>query len=309
MGSVQEEPAMPAVEPPLGRFYPVDGRNLLLHAAGAGSPTAVLLPGAGAVGLDYWAVQQHVAEFTASVVYDRAGTGWSDRSPRPARTAAEVTDELSALLTAADVAGPYVLVGHSLGADYARIFASRFPGQVAGLVLAEPHHEDYTAFLPPDLAAIYASFDLDQALPAEIPAGLTELYRALFSQEMAAWPREVREPLIEGHLGRDWLQAGLAEAAGARALDDELRAAGPLPDLPLIVLTATDIDPFKEAVSGGIPEALLRGEIDGKTRLYEKLAASVSRGENRLVAGVGHVTLPMRRPDAIAQAVRDVIGR
>jgi hypothetical protein len=107
---------------------------------------------------------------------------------------------------------------------------------------------------------------LDQALPDEIPAELTELYRPLFSQEMAAWPREVREPLVEGHLSRDWLQAGLAEAAGARALDEELRAAGPLPDLPLIVLTATDIDPFKQAVSGAIPEALLRGEIDGKTR-------------------------------------------
>lgn len=300
---------MPTVEPPLGRFYTVDGHDLLLHTAGAGTPTAVLLAGGGAVGLDYWPIQQHIAEFTTSVIYDRAGTGWSDRSLSPARTGTEVTDDLSALLKAARVPGPYVLVGHSLGADYARIFATRFPEQVAGLVLTEPDHEDYNAFMPSELAAIYESFDADQALPDELPAELIELYRSLFSAEMAAWPREIREPLIECHLSRDWLHTGFAEAAGARALHEELRAAAPLPDLPLIILTATDIDPFKEAVSGAIPEALLRREIDGKTRLYEHLAASVPRGENRLVDGVGHVTLPMRRPEAVARAVRDIIGR
>ena len=91
---------------------------------------------------------------------------------------------------------------------------------------------------------------------------------------------------------------------------EELYAAGPVPDLPLIVLTGTDIDPFKKAVSGAVPEALLRGEMEGGTRLREQFAASVPRGENRLVDGAGRATLPMRRSDAGAGAgaVRDVIG-
>lgn len=300
---------MPAIDPPLGRFHQVDGRSLWLHTSGTGAPAAVFLPGGGAVGLDYWAAHQQIAQFTTSVLYDRTGTGWSDRRAGAARTGTEVTDELAAVLKAANVPGPYVLVAHSLGADYARILVTRFPDQVAGLVLAEPDHEDYNAFMPSELAEIYGSFDPDQALPDEIPAELIELYRSLFSQEMATWPREIREPLIECHLTREWLETGFAEAAGAHALHEELRTAGSLPDLPLIILTATGIEPFKKAVSGAIPEPLLRGEIEGKTRLYEQIAASVPHGENRLIENVGHVTLPLRRPDTMAQAVSDIIGR
>lgn len=82
-----------------------------------------------------------------------------------------------------------------------------------------------------------------------------------------------------------------------------------MPDVPLIILTAMGIDPFKQAVSGGAPEALLREELEGKRRLYEALADSVSHGENRLVEGVGHVTLHLRRPDAVQQAIQDLLGR
>ena len=68
-----------------------------------------------------------------AILYDRAGTGWSDDTALP-RTATEVTDELGAVLLAIAGPGPYVLVGHSLGGAYVQRFAQRFPGKVAGLV-------------------------------------------------------------------------------------------------------------------------------------------------------------------------------
>ena len=61
--------------PPLGRYYEVEGRRLLLHRSGSGSPAVVILPGGGTVGLDYLNVQERAAKLTTSVVYDRAGTG------------------------------------------------------------------------------------------------------------------------------------------------------------------------------------------------------------------------------------------
>jgi len=294
--------------PPLGRYYDVAGRRLLLHRSGSGSPAVVFLPGGGAVGLDYLNVQERAAQLTTSVIYDRAGTGWSDRVELP-RSSAEVTGELRELLRTAGVPGPYLLVGHSLGGFYARHYAHRFPGEVAGLVLLDPAHEDYDAYMPRELVEIWHAWDPDQALPDELPEELIQLYRGLFGAEMADWPEEIREPLIERHVSKEWLRVGLQEAKNLGQLNDELRRTGKMPDVPLIILTAMGIDPFKQAVSGGIPEALLREEIDGKRRLYTALAESVSQGENRLVDGVGHVTLHLRRPDAVAQAIQDLLAR
>ena len=289
-------------------LFTLDLRRLLLHRSGSGSPAVVFLPGGGAVGLDYLNVQERAAQLTTSVIYDRAGTGWSDRVELP-RSSAEVADELRELLRAAGVPGPYLLVGHSLGGFYARHYAHRFPAEVAGLVLLDPAHEDYHAYMPRELLEIWQAWDPGQALPDELPQELIQFYRGLFGAEMADWPAEIREPLIDRHVSKEWLRVGLQEAKNLGQLNDELRRTGTMPDVPLIILTAMGIDPFKQAVSGGTPEALLRQELEGKRRLYAALAESVSHGENRLVDGVGHVTLHLRRPDAVAQAIQDLLAR
>jgi pimeloyl-ACP methyl ester carboxylesterase len=71
---------------PAGRLYTVSGRHLALHRSGSGAPAVVFLPGAGMVGLDFLNIHEQVSQFTTSVLYDRAGTGWSDQVALP-RTA------------------------------------------------------------------------------------------------------------------------------------------------------------------------------------------------------------------------------
>src|SRR5262245_6462444 len=180
----QSPPRAAGIAPPLGRFYEVGGRRLLLHRSGSGAPAVVFLPGGGAVGLDYLNVQQAAGELTTSLLYDRAGTGWSDRVELP-RSSAQVTDELRALLAAAGIGAPYVLVGHSLGGLYGRHFAQRFPDEVAGLVLLDPAHEDYNAHMPEELVERWKAWDPHQALPDELPGEVIRMYRALFAREMA----------------------------------------------------------------------------------------------------------------------------
>ncbi len=291
--------------PPLGRYFDVGGRRLLLHRSGAGNPAVVFLPGAGAVGLDYLNVQEEAAKLTTSILYDRAGTGWSDPGGLP-RSSAEATGELRELLRTAGVPAPYLLVGHSLGGLYARHYAIRFPAEVAGLVLLDPAHEDYSAYMPEELTKLREGWDSSLAMPDTLPDEVIEFYRALFERELAAWPDAVRGPLAGQHVSMAWLRNGLQEAANIEQVYGEIRQAGPMPDVPLIVLCSMGIDDFKKAVLMGESEALLNEEIEGKRRLYDALAASVPRGENRLV-DAGHVTLHMRCPGDVVQAIRDLL--
>ena len=69
------------------------------------------------------------------------------------------------------------------------------------------------------------------------------------------------------------------------------------------------IDAFKKAVSAGESESLLHEEIEGKRRLYTALAESVPRGENRLIDDAGHVTIHLRHPEAVLQAIQDLLAR
>jgi len=329
--------------PPVGELHEVDGRRLLLHKAGQGIPTAVFLAGGGAVGLDYLDIQQRVAAVTTSVLYDRGGTGWSDTVKLP-RSLRQVTDELRDLLSSAGSGPPVLLVGHSLGGLYARHYAQRFPDEVAGLLLLDPAHEDYDAYMPQQLNEMresgsarerpfgsvirpVVSFGKKQlgrlvsvGVPAALRIGVTrsllervppirryrELYRRLFAELMSEWPEDVREALIERHVSLEWLWTGIQEVQNVSQLYDEVRDNGPMPDVPLIVLSSTDVDEFRRAVSAGQPELLLRQEIEGKQRLYEAFAESVPRGEVRLVDG-GHFTLHFRSQDAILRAVQDLI--
>jgi pimeloyl-ACP methyl ester carboxylesterase len=285
--------------PPIGRHYAVAGRQLALHRAGAGGPSVVFLPGAGLIGLDYLNIHTEIGHSTTSVIYDRAGSGWSDAIALP-RTAAAVAQELRALLAAAEIPSPYVLVGQSLGGAYMRRYAQLFPDEVAGLLFLDPSHEGY-ADMPRQTFLAQAKLALAM-LPVLLD--LRKFYRPKFEAMLAAWPEGPRQTLIEYHL-RAWRKS-LDEARNLNTeVFGELRQGGPLPDVPLIVLTAMGIDPFQAAF---IPQTQLRELNALKEPIYETFARSVPRGENRSLADAGHSTLHTDRPDAVVQALHDLLA-
>jgi pimeloyl-ACP methyl ester carboxylesterase len=109
--------------------------------------------GAGDESTTWQGIFQAVAQFTQVMTYDRAGLGHSDAAPRP-RTAWQLTDDLQKLLRMAQLEGPYVLVGHSLGALISRLYAQRYPQDVAGLVLIDGPHPDQGSRFASSLAQI-----------------------------------------------------------------------------------------------------------------------------------------------------------
>jgi pimeloyl-ACP methyl ester carboxylesterase len=125
--------------PPPGRLVRANGRRKHIHVTGEGTPTVIFESGMGASCLSWTVVQPQVTKFTRAVSYDRAGHGWSDAAREPC-TAQQIARELHALLDAAGVPGPYVLVGHSFGGYVSRAFAHLYWDNVAGMVLVDSIH-------------------------------------------------------------------------------------------------------------------------------------------------------------------------
>lgn len=288
--------------PPVGGFQEIDGRRVFVHRSGSGGPAVVFLPGAGAVGLDYFGVQQEASQFTTAVVYDRGGTGYSDPLPLP-RTAAAVATELRELLRAQHIAAPYILVPHSLGGFYAHRFAQLYPQDVAGLVWLDAFHRDWDDFMPPGagLAAVEQMAPDREQLERMRPA-----LREMSAELLAGYPEHVRQALTEAKVSDAWTDAGIAERTELAALATELRAGPGIPDVPVVALSVVGTDPAQQALTS---ERTLREMNDGRTRLDAALVSAVSHGEQRILSDTAHHRLCFDRPDAVIQAIRDVLGR
>jgi pimeloyl-ACP methyl ester carboxylesterase len=125
------------LHPPPGKLVDLGTHRLHLLESGRGGPTVVLEAGLMSTMLSWSELQRALAGSFRVVSYDRAGLGWSDLGPMP-RTADRIVDELHTLLQRAAIPSPYLLVGHSFGGMTMPLFAARFPGEVAGVVLVDP---------------------------------------------------------------------------------------------------------------------------------------------------------------------------
>ena len=284
-----------------GQLYQVGNYGLCLYRTGSGRPTVVFLPGAGMFGLGYYNLHQRTAAFATSVLYDRSGTGWSDDVSLP-RSAGDVARELHDLLAAADLPGPYVFVAHSLGGIYARRFAQLFPREVAGLLLLDPAHEDYSAN-EPEVARQAAEAWKNQPMPEFTPEML-EGYRPILGAMYAAWPAEVREPLIDRHITR--FKAGLLESGNVDAIYDEIRHGGAVPVVPTVVFTALGIDATQLAFNS---EEVVRAQNQAKLVTNTAYVESVPGAEHRVLQEASHVMIHTQHADEVIGALRDVIAR
>jgi pimeloyl-ACP methyl ester carboxylesterase len=286
-----------------------DGRRLNFRCIGHGQPTVLFEGGFAATSLAWYKVQPLIAEHHRACAYDRAGYGFSDPGPAPrdgAATAKDLDDGLRALR----IDGPYVLVGHSAGALYMRLFADRRPGEVTGMVLVDPsiEHQDqrFAAMFGPGAGGLQGQRSHAQAclaaaragaLPSQDPtlAGCTPkrqpkqtpaVYNARLAEALrpSTWTTQLSE------LDSLWGSTSSEVDAGRPAYGA----------LPLIVLTA-------DGTYAATPPAV-RPAIDGLWRsLHQEIARRSDRGAERLVAGSSHMVM-IDRPAAIVQAVDEVIG-
>ncbi len=272
----------PLIQPPIvspvavnaladGERIDIGGRSLWLRCQGEGSPTVILEAGLGADHAAWDQVQPDAARLTRVCSYDRAGLGASDPAPT-LHTTQHMVDDLHALLTQANVQGPYVLVGHSIGGLPVRLYARQFPDDVVGLVLVDAVHEDWwkrsAAYLMPELVTE------DQLL--------AELQR--FNGNENGEPHEKMEAI---------------DMATSVA---QLRVNRNLGDLPLIVLIAGIPD-----VAASLPEALQTPLV--RLLQVELPADLVKLSSNSVALTVpdsGH-NIPQQKPAVVLAAIQTLV--
>ncbi len=274
-----------------------DGRVLHLQVAGdeRRGPTVVLDAGQGGFSPIFAWLQAELATDVTVVTYDRPGYGWSDPVDRPV-DAEDTAADLHEALADRGLAGPYVLVGHSIGSFYVRTFADRYPAEVVGVVLLDPAHEDQLAHLP---ERAVAQMERTTSLAAwAVRLSRLGLFRLSNPQEalLADLPeRAAAEMEAISATPAYWRTVG-AESAAFTALAAAVPA--DLGEHPVRIVSAPESDPA---------EADVRAVMD---ELHRELASRSDRASHLEVTGADHLSLVTTREHAetVGTLVRDLVA-
>lgn len=275
-----------------GQMIDLGDRRLRLVCAGPqAGPLVWLEAGAFGFSADFADLQAALAqEGIRSCAYDRAGLGFSDPGPRPRDSAAIVTD-LERLMTAVGIDEPLVLLGHSMGGQHVRLFATRHPERVAGIVLVDAATPE--AVQIPLVRRFVTTFGhLSQATAGAMSLGLAKPLFFLGDRIGLSGPavREKQAAFVSGRHARNaaneasnWLEsAAMARAAGAL-----------VPAWPVAVVTAG--------------AAADRNGEWGRARLAPVEASD--HGSYAAVTEAGHATILSHAHNAeIVAAVKRVIA-
>jgi len=277
--------------PMKGRLVDAVGHRMHIYCTGDGGPTVVLDSGLGDSYLSWHKVQPEIAKFTRVCSYDRAGLGYSDTSSQP-RTSRVIAEELHALLQAAGVTPPYVIVGHSMGGYNVRLYTSMYPKDIAGMVLVDASHPEQENRFPPELKNMEGSWHREAEFIAyTMPFGIPRL---LGLCDEGAIDRAAD---CNGHTATERMAEiqAFPESAVQAALT------GPFGDLPLVVLSH-DPDKF----SNDLPPDLAKSVNQLWETMQEDLAHLSTRGAQTVAKNSGHY-IQIDRPDVVIDAVRRIV--
>jgi pimeloyl-ACP methyl ester carboxylesterase len=286
--------------PAPGQLVDVGGHMMHINCMGQDSPTVILEAGLGNYSL-FWAyVQPEVAKFARVCSYDRAGYGWSESSPLP-RTANAEVEELHTLLANANVQGPYVLVGHSLGGMNMRVFANNYPEEVVGMVLVDSFHEE-RPIRNPELAkanhdatrqfrmfALLSSTGMMALAPQSIPnPGLPDDAYAQLQAITAT----------TGYFDTFLSEMNSIEESSAEVRAQEITS---IRNIPLIVLSAGRQDTIASL------SAAENQHLWEDMQLQQSELAALSSDSRQIIAEQSGHNIQLDQPDLVIDAIREIL--
>lgn len=270
---------------PPGRLFDIGGYQLHLLCEGEGEPTVILDAGIGGFSLEWTAVQRLMSAQVRVCAYDRAGYGWSDVGPSPRTTDREV-EELRTLLKIAGLTPPFVLTGHSFGGYNMQYYAKVYPWETAGLVLVDSSHPEQIERLPD--------------LPAQRERAQNGNIVTYFNGQSTFkyYPEDVREKLLRVLSLAKNQTTYRRESFNFAISGAQVERAGPLPDIPLIVVTrgkrVWPEDPYGNMLEFTWFE------------MQEELARLTPTGRQIIATQSDHL-IHLEQPDLVASAILTVV--
>ncbi len=306
VGTVYEARAETAVTvqyPAPGQLVKVNGRNMHIQCIGTDSPTIILDAGQGGWSSDWATLMPQLSQNNRVCAYDRVGYGWSDAavgvlSPQ------DTADNLAALLAAAQIEPPYVLVGFSHAGLADRIFATQHADQMAGMVLIDPATEFDNEIMSAELMQQQqAAVGMFKGFEFMAKIGLL---RMIGTQNMAdSAPfigTDAADPDVYYTFIADpqwWATSGQEFVSH---LNDEhlamVREQGTIQDTPLVIIGSDMLNTTGNTAMDGLQAAR-----------HEKLTALAnhsSQGKFTIADGSTHNILN-DRPDTVLDAIKSIV--
>ena len=270
---------------PPGRLIDIGGYKLHIFCQGQGGPVVIFDAGIGGFSLDWVTVQRMLEKNVMACAYDRAGYGWSDEGPSP-RTTDQIVEELHRLLQKAPIPPPYVLVGHSFGGYNMQYFAKAYPGETAGLVLVDSSHPEQVDRLPES--------------PARREKSRSSEMITVFQGQSTFqyYPEDVIPALFSTLSLRKTYTTQRRESVNFAMSGDQVISAGPLPDIPLTVITRGK-QAWPDNPYGNMLELAW-------LEMQKELASMTPQGKQIIAEQSTHL-IHLEQPDLVASAILSVV--
>jgi pimeloyl-ACP methyl ester carboxylesterase len=297
-----------------GTLVELPGRSVHVHQLGEGSPPVVLEAGIAASSLNWSVLQPQLAALTATYSYDRAGLGWSTSTGRQC-SLPRMVEELHQWIEALPLAKPYVLVAHSFGGYIARVYARRFPDELAGIILVDPlTPEEWTRPRRWQRSRIRRAVWFSRAGAVVSSLGVLRFCLWLLQRGNPAVPRRVLGSF--GANARETVERILGELAKlppetVRLVRERwghpnffLTMARYIQSLPACAAEVSGCD-----IPPDIPVTVISGAHQPRARIAEHraIAARSARGRH-LIAGNSAHWVHLDQPELIVEALREMLA-
>jgi len=276
------------------------GRRLHLLCAGKVSDHTVVIEAGSGNDVTLWqGILGRVSRFTHVCAYDRAGLGWSDPVSGP-RSFDDRARDLHSLLERADIAGPYILVGHSYGGYVVRRFAAAYPQSVSGIILIDSPDEVWS-FAAEGLLDAQTIGAQEWRRGLAVQFGLLRLATRLFPDRfdpLQGVPDEARGEQMALYFRSSRHFAIADEMAAYKAVPPEERRLygfGRLGDTPLVIVSRGRNDP----VTGD--------QVYPEWDEAQKRLASLSTNSAHIVAARSGHMIQFADPGVIVSAIQRIL--